>query len=225
MKKKSKKFSEKLTAAQIAEGMNVAEENAFRLLQDAEILYKAKRYPTACSLVLLAIEEIGKVECLQTMSIVNSSSVYDQFGSIYFTHTDKTSLILMRINGMLNLHFPDNEIFSLGNTISVSKNFDQLKQSGFYSDYLGKGRWWNPSKISEMIVKPFIVIAKRFIWNNKHSEKEIQIFQKYMGPLWGTDKKMSEQNKMDMDAELKAAGISPRVLKELEESPMKNNSL
>ena len=56
-KKAIERYEGKLSAAQIAAGMNAARRNATRLLGDAKLLMEAKRFPAACSLAILSIEE------------------------------------------------------------------------------------------------------------------------------------------------------------------------
>jgi len=65
----------KLTPAQVAEGMNAAATNAARLLDDAKLLFEAKRFPTALSLAILSIEESGKLAVLRGIATAKSSQV------------------------------------------------------------------------------------------------------------------------------------------------------
>src|SRR5258708_35462560 len=58
-------FGGRLSAAQIAAGMNAAEDNAARLLADAQLLLDAGRYPTAASVAILCIEEAAKGSILR----------------------------------------------------------------------------------------------------------------------------------------------------------------
>src|SRR5713101_6953648 len=58
-------FGGRLSASQIAAGMNAAEDNAARLLADAQLLLNAGRYPTAASVAILCIEEAAKVSILR----------------------------------------------------------------------------------------------------------------------------------------------------------------
>src|SRR5262245_14331298 len=57
-----------LSAQQIADGMNGAARNAKRLLEDAITLIKAGRFPTACSVAILSIEESGKLPVLRALA-------------------------------------------------------------------------------------------------------------------------------------------------------------
>ncbi len=79
-------YKGRLSAGQIAAGMNAARKNAKRLLEDAKLLLEAKRFPTACSLAILSIEEFPQVtnfardgkrtygrRCAETMEVVPGS--------------------------------------------------------------------------------------------------------------------------------------------------------
>jgi hypothetical protein len=48
-------YKGKLSASQIAEGMNAAIRNSKRLAEDAELLLKEKRFSSATSLAILSI--------------------------------------------------------------------------------------------------------------------------------------------------------------------------
>ena len=61
MGKKLSQLQGRLTLDQIAEGMNAASKNAIRLVEDAQVLLAAERYPSALALAILAIEEARKL--------------------------------------------------------------------------------------------------------------------------------------------------------------------
>lgn len=58
-----------LSSEKIAEGMNVARENAARLATDARTMFEARRFETAAALAILAIEESGKVSLLRELAL------------------------------------------------------------------------------------------------------------------------------------------------------------
>lgn len=62
-------YKSKLSAAEIAAGINAASTNANRLADDAELLLENDRYPSALSLAILSIEESGKVSILRTLAL------------------------------------------------------------------------------------------------------------------------------------------------------------
>jgi AbiV family abortive infection protein len=57
---------------QVAEGMNLALQNARRLLQDAQTLFENGRYPSAAALAILSIEEAGKLAVLRELSLARN---------------------------------------------------------------------------------------------------------------------------------------------------------
>ena len=60
---------------QISEGIYFCIENATNIFGDAYILIKANRFPRALSLLLLAIQEAGKVNILKNMVKMAESEV------------------------------------------------------------------------------------------------------------------------------------------------------
>ena len=63
-------YSGRLTASEIAAGMNAARRNAQRLCSDASLLLEQERYPSAAALAVLSIEEAGKTSTLQALSFL-----------------------------------------------------------------------------------------------------------------------------------------------------------
>lgn len=218
MKKKINQYKGKLSATETANGMNIAEQNAFRLVEDATILLDSKRYPTACSLAVLALEELGKIVLLRVMALTTSDSERVEFWKSYRSHTDKNILWLMQVFTIIRSKFSDDSKSIFNEASDNSIKFDQVKQLGFYSDCLGKSLWWNPSKINKDTARKFVKFAKRLAKNNKHTEKEIEIWCKYMGPLWKS-KNYNKQAMNDCSDALEKVGISSRVIMGLGEYP------
>jgi len=75
----------------VAEGINAACQNAKRLADDAEILLKNKRYPSAASLAILSIEESGKVSILRGLSVAKNSDDLKESWQEYRSHTKKNA--------------------------------------------------------------------------------------------------------------------------------------
>ena len=69
-----KKYNGKLIIEQISEGIYFCIENATNVFGDACILIKANRFPRALSLLLLAIQEAGKVNILKNMTIISTKN-------------------------------------------------------------------------------------------------------------------------------------------------------
>jgi hypothetical protein len=66
----------KLSPKQAAEGMNAAAQNAKRLCEDAQLLFEARKFPTACALAILSIEESGKLPFLREIACVKDKKAH-----------------------------------------------------------------------------------------------------------------------------------------------------
>ena len=69
--------------------MNAARRNAQRLLADAKTLLGCERWPAACQLAILAIEEAGKVSVLRGISIAGDEEALKRLWRDYRSHTPK----------------------------------------------------------------------------------------------------------------------------------------
>ena len=75
MKSPSRKlnaYQGKLSASQIAAGINAARDNARSLAEDAEILLASGRFPAAASMAILSIEETEKISILRGLALATS---------------------------------------------------------------------------------------------------------------------------------------------------------
>lgn len=92
VKKKLDSYKGRLTAAQIAEGMNAALKNCNRLADDAAMLLEARRYPSAMALAILAIEEAGKISILRRLAVAMSEGECADAWKEYRSHTSKSAM-------------------------------------------------------------------------------------------------------------------------------------
>ncbi len=135
MGKKLEQYSGALSREQIAQGMNLAKKNAWRLYEDADVLFQAGRLPSAMSLAILSIEESGKVNILRRMSTETTPEAHKALWKEYRSHTKKnlmwTLLSCVRRDGATKL-----QDFAPLFDESSDHPFllDQLKQLAFYSD-------------------------------------------------------------------------------------------
>jgi AbiV family abortive infection protein len=58
----------------LAEGIGVSNHNAARLLEDATLLAKNQRYPSAVALAILAVEESAKAAVLRAMAMCRNEA-------------------------------------------------------------------------------------------------------------------------------------------------------
>lgn len=210
MKKNYNAYKGKLSVSQIVHGMNIAEENAHRLVEDASILLNSGRYPTAFSLALLALEELGKVILLRYLVIIKKNSERVEIWKAYRSHTTKNAMWMMQLFAIVR-RITDNSKPNFLDAFEYSLTFDQAKQLGFYSDYLGKSRWWNPlENCDDKFAKKIVCFAKLLIKNIKHTEKEIELFNKHIGPLWESKDNSNKQAIENWENEMNEAGLSVR---------------
>jgi len=169
----------------IVEGMNVAAENAKRLYEDAEILLEKSRYASALSLAILSIEESGKIPILREMSLLHDTKDLKEIWHRNRSHTQKNiawilpDLVMKGANKISDLR----EIFNPDS--DHPQILDNLKQISFYTDCLGNKNWSFPDDIiEESLAKQLVMTAKVFVPKSEKSAKEIELWQKHLGPIW-----------------------------------------
>jgi AbiV family abortive infection protein len=172
-----------LSPKQIAEGMNSAARNAARLVKDAEILFEAKRYPSAASLGILAIEEVGKSPILRGLSVIDDEQEARAVWKAYRDHQKKNILwlfpTLMR-GGLRTLP----QLTSLFDPNSKhTRKLDELKQFGFYTDCFGQAIWSEPDAFVDDVIAAFIIGTARSLTRERTvSEREIELWIEHVTP-------------------------------------------
>ena len=174
-----------LKPAQIADGMNAANNNARRLAEDAEILLKLNRLPSALSLSILSIEESGKISILRELALAQNGNQVKEAWKAYRSHTKKNVLWLfphLASNGANKLE----EFKSLfGENAEHPLLLDNLKQIGFYTDCLGKAHWSIPAKVVDREnTENILNVAKLMCNDTPYSPKEIELWVKHIKPVW-----------------------------------------
>lgn len=174
-----------LKPAQIAAGMNAANDNARRLSEDAEILFNLNRFPSALSLSILSIEESGKVSILRELALAKNGDQVKDAWKVYRSHTKKNvmwlfpSLVSSGVNKL-------EEFKSLYDEKAKHPLLlDNLKQVGFYTDCLGKAHWSVPDQIiDKKNTENILNIAKIMCKDSIYTSKEIELWVKHIKPVW-----------------------------------------
>lgn len=174
-----------LKPSQIAEGMNAANKNAIRLLEDAESLFALDRFPSALSLAILSIEESGKVSILRELALAKNGDQVKEAWKAYRSHTKKNVMWIfpsLVADGAKKLEeFKD--VFN--NESEHPQLLDNLKQIGFYTDCLGKAHWSVPAEvIDKKNATQMIIIAKTQCKEGNFTEREIELWIKHLKPVW-----------------------------------------
>jgi len=183
MRKKLEQYKGTLTPSQITDGMNAAIRNARRLADDAELLLKNRRYPTAASVATLSIEESGKLMILRHLAGAKTPNEIKDRWREYRSHTKKNVMWLFsqfvsegasKLKDFANLFDENSEHPYL---------LDQVKQIGFYTDCLGKAHWSEPEKvIDEKLAVLLVNIAKIFANDKEVTETEIMLWIQHVSP-------------------------------------------
>lgn len=172
----------KLSAEQVAAGMNAAARNAARLVKDAEILFESKRYPTAAALAALAIEEAGKLPILRALAVAKNNDAIKDGWKSYRSHETKNVLWLFplyvlsgirTLDGFRPLFHPDSK---------HRKRLDELKQRGFYTDCIGKAGWSEPDLFIDGQIAAFVIrTARSLTKEHPFTKREIELWIEHVG--------------------------------------------
>ncbi|GAJ78877.1 hypothetical protein JCM18905_4882 [Vibrio sp. JCM 18905] len=185
MSKNLKQWKNTLNASEIADGMNFAQQNANRLLSDAEKLFELENYPTAYSIAVLAIEEAGKISILRALAVARNGNDVKDAWKAYRTHTKKNVMYVfpyLVANGCTKLR-DFGGIYSEKNDFSAL--LDDLKQVGFYTDCLGNKHWSVPSQVVDKEAAEGILrVASILCKHQTYTQKEIELWVKHIKPVW-----------------------------------------
>ena len=187
-KRKLDSYKGKLSAEQIAAGVNAAIQNAKRLAEDASLLFEAGRFPSAASLAILSIEESGKVSILRSLALAKTDEDIADAWRDYRSHTKKNvSWLLPQLTEQGARKLDDfKPLFEKSSDHPYV--LDQLKQIGFYTDCLGRAHWSIPQEvIDESLAKMLVQVAKIFASDKHVSKTEIELWIKHIGPVWKRD--------------------------------------
>lgn len=181
-------YKAKLTTAQAARGIQAAEKNARDLLDDAEILYKHKKWSRACALAILAVEEASKPALLRGVILADNEDDLRKAWRHYRSHLQK------------NVTWIFNQLVAEGGrklddfrTIFDKKShhpatMEALKQIAIYTDAYGDCHWSIPKEIiDEGTARSTISIAKSTAHGRPvamSTEAELDLWIKHLKPVW-----------------------------------------
>ncbi len=165
---------------QISEGIYFCIENATNIFGDACILIKANRFPRALSLLLLAIQEAGKVKILENMSMLptKNQKLWKKEWKKFRKHDTKDSLghnikIFSEFNDSPGEYFWHKLLYKTNNFVPER---EKVRQLGLYIDYIASDKkWWSPNEINKKMVK-MVESEVINILSRLQMEKEIGFF-------------------------------------------------
>jgi AbiV family abortive infection protein len=178
-------YAGELSPDEIADGIAGAQANANRLINDAKLLYDAKRFPTAAALAILAIEERGKVIILKRMAIMPANMLKEAWRD-YRSHRAKNAgwaMPLLLADGARTMKDFASLVDKKADHAAL---LDALKQIAVYTDCLGKKHWSKPEEvISADLSKVLIEVAERMWGDRAITVREVELWRETVAPHYG----------------------------------------
>ena len=217
-KKRLDQYRGKLDPKQIAEGMNVAIENAKRLADTASLILEHGDHALAASLSALSIEESGKLMILRSLAVAHDDKDVVECWRQYRSHTKK------------NVIWPFLKLFAKG--ARCLKDFaplfdkeaehpfllDHVKQLGFYTDCLGKAHWSVPrAAINEELAKILVRTASILAKDRTVTHAEVELWIKHIGPVWKGPQELMEHGLAQWYREMQNQGLAEKGPNAMEE--------
>jgi AbiV family abortive infection protein len=205
---KSQPYRGRLSSAEIAEGMNVARQNASRLANDARLLLENERYASALALIILSIEESGKTMVLRGLAVASTDKELTARWRDYRSHTSKNShwlLVDMFVKGARRL---EDFLPLFDPTAEHPQVLDQIKQLSLYTDSFKKGQWSVPDKtVSKELVEALLPVAEIFSRTHDVTPEEIDLWIQYMKPVWNALGDERDKALIEWDKEMRRRGL------------------
>lgn len=176
----------RLTAAEVAFGMDAAARNARRLASDAQLLFDAGRYPTSFSIASLSIEESGKVSILRHISVSNDGSLKKRWAD-FRNHKSKNLMWIFRYLVSEGAKTLDDFSKIFNKDSDHGALLDSLKQLGLYTDCYGNRHWSEPHEvIDEKLAQGILEVAKILAPKRETSAREMELWMLHLTPHWDT---------------------------------------
>lgn len=197
-------FTGRLSAQHVANGINAAIQNAGRLLADAELLAKSGRFPSACAMAILSIEESGKPSVLRRLAIANDEAAVKALWRDYRSHQAKNAawIIVALARGGARTLRDLAPIYDPESDHPVI--LDTIKQLGFYTDSYAAGSWSMPEHvIDEALCAEILLAASTLLSKNTVTVREIELWIEHIGA------DQSETGLRNYFRAIQAEGFSP----------------
>ena len=146
-----KSFAGHLSIDEIADGILACIENAKSLHSDGLFLFEARRYSRAMSLLVSAMEEIGKISVLSSMARIpkQNQKLWKEFWADFRSHTNKTTRAFVHTYADELRKAPSALLVASTAQESLSGFAERIRQAGLYVDYHSeKKQWVSPADVS-----------------------------------------------------------------------------
>lgn len=178
----------KLTPIQAAEGIRVAVQNANELLSDAEFLLANERWPRACALAILAIEEAAKPEMIRAMLVSRNQKELNQEWRSFRRHVKKNVAWILPQLASEGARILEDLRPIFDQEADHGQLIELVKQIAFYSDVHGDAHWSVPFDVVDQSLAEAMVSISRLLVPKKPGSlttaPELELWIKHISPVW-----------------------------------------
>jgi AbiV family abortive infection protein len=146
------RYSGFLSLEQLAAGIQVCLKNIRELKADADCLFEAGRWARSMSMLIVAMEEIGKISILCSMARIpsNNQSLWADAWASFRSHEDKSTWsFVSSFSQGLGAH-PELLVKAGMAQRAFAPLCERLRQFGLYTDFhASQKRWLEPSEVTK----------------------------------------------------------------------------
>ncbi len=203
-----------LSPAQISEGINLARQNAIRLVTDAKILLKTERFPSSAALSILSIEESGKSSILRLLSLCKIEKDIINAWKEYRSHVKKNVLGIFPQRVIAGARKLDDFRPIFDEKSEHPYILDQIKQISFYTDCLGQAHWSEPTLvINKELAESLVFTAEILSSNNEVTAREIELWIKNFNDIDFSDLIKAKEALLHWYYDMQTEGLLPNGYK------------
>ena len=211
-KNKPLSYTGPLTPRQAAGGINRAIANARLLTADAELLLAHGRWPTAASLAVLALEEVGKLSVLRAVAMAATREDIATAWRPYTQHVSKVGMpIGINPDGVPLIDMDAMHEAIAGHQENAWK-LVHLREAGFYTDCrprpdVGGPQWQTPAgTVGEYVARLVVSFATDTMRSRPDvTVREIELAVEHLAPTIG--KSEAVQSWQDYMAAMETEGL------------------
>jgi AbiV family abortive infection protein len=178
-------FRGPMSPQQIADGMNAVARNALRLHEDAKLMLAGSRYPSACMLAVLSVEEAGKVPILRQLACAKDKQAANKAWRAFSDHREKNAhwIFSDEVRAGAQTLSDFNKLYDRES--SHPEALDTVKQIALYVDCHGEGHWSEPDVVIDEVTAAAIVrISGVMLPKTDVTLREIELWIEHLGSDW-----------------------------------------
>jgi AbiV family abortive infection protein len=174
-----------MSPQQIADGMNAVGRNARRLHEDAKVMLTANRYPSACVLAVLSIEEAGKVPILRQLACAKDKQAANKAWRAFGDHRDKNAHWIFSDEVRTGARTLNDFNKLYDRESDHPEVLDTVKQVALYVDCHGEGHWSQPDIVIDQATAAAVVrISGVMLPKERVTVREIELWVEHIGSDW-----------------------------------------